>query len=76
MIAHVKNFNSSNVDSFEYNTETKELNVTYKNSKTYTYQKIDKCIFDNLLNQASGVGSVGGAMQFIKQNFDCEAKKQ
>lgn len=75
MIVHVKNFNSSNVESFEYDTTTEDLNVTYKNRKTYTYKRITKSVFDNLFSQASGVGSVGGAMQFIKQNFDCEGEK-
>ena len=77
MIVQVSNFNSSNVERFEYDSAEQRLTVQYKSgAKRYVYKKVARRAFDNLFHQANDGGSVGGTMQFIKQHFDCEIEEE
>jgi hypothetical protein len=76
MIVQVTNFNSSNVERFDYDSATERLTVQYKSGrKRYVYTKVDHMQYEHLFSQAFNNGSVGGAMQFIKQHFDCEIEE-
>jgi hypothetical protein len=41
------------LNGFSYDDETKELSVTFKNGKEYTYVDVDKSIYDGMSSAAS-----------------------
>lgn len=52
----IKNYefeNSSMLAGCSYDTETKELTVTFTNGKPYTYEDVDYSIYNNLIEAAS-----------------------
>lgn len=52
----IKNFqfeNSSMLSSCSYNDETEELTVTFQNGNDYTYEDVDRRIYDELTNAQS-----------------------
>jgi len=76
MIIQVTNLNSSTVERFDYDTATETLMVKFKSSKKqYVYKKVDRRTFGNVFHQAIDGGSVGGAIQFVKQHHDCEIEE-
>lgn len=61
--------NSSMLAGASYNTSTKELAVTFQNGKTYTYEDVDRVIWDCLI----GAKSAGAYFNSIKK--DLKVKK-
>ena len=55
-------FESAMLSSADYNTETKELTVTFNGGKSYTYVDVDKSDWDDLVSAKS----VGKHFNFIK----------
>lgn len=44
---------SSMLSGCSYDDETKELTVTFSNSKNYVYEDVDKAIYDSLVSAES-----------------------
>lgn len=65
MIHNFKFENSSMLYSCSYDDENKELTVTFRNSKSYTYIDVDKSIYDGLIDAASA----GKYFNAIKQSL-------
>lgn len=53
MILNGEFTNSSMLSSVSYDTETKELTVTFANGKQYIYEDADLSIYDNLISAQS-----------------------
>lgn len=45
--------NSSMLSSCDYDTEEKELTVTFNGGKSYTYINVEKSTYDDLINAPS-----------------------
>lgn len=44
---------SAMLASCEYNSSDNELTVTFKNGRSYIYVKVDKSVYDDLINAPS-----------------------
>ena len=44
---------SSNLDGYDYNQSTKELEITFKNGTTYKYKDVDPTVIAGLLDAPS-----------------------
>lgn len=77
MIIQVTNFNSSNVERFDYDSATQTLTVQFKSSKKrYVYKNVHKPALYEMLHAAIDDGSVGGVVSNkIKNHFDCEIEE-
>lgn len=62
-------FKSAMLANAVYNTETKELTVTFANGKSYTYEDVDREIWNALI----GAKSAGAYFNSIKK--DLKVKK-
>lgn len=72
MIIKGGNFDSSNVQNFKYDSETKKLTVVFKSShKRYVYKDVDKPTFYTIIEGKS----VGGAIAIIKKKFACDIEE-
>ncbi len=60
---------SSNLDGYDYNQSTKELEITFKNGTTYKYKDVDPTVITGLLDAPSS-GSYFA--QNIKGNYKFE----
>lgn len=56
---------SAMLASCEYNSTDNELEVTFKNGRTYTYIDVDKTVYDDLVNAPSA----GRQFNMIKKDL-------
>lgn len=56
---------SAMLASCEYNSSDRELSVTFKNGRTYTYIEVDKSVYDDLINAPSA----GRQFNMIKRDL-------
>ncbi len=61
---------SSMVHSVGYDEDTMEMQIKFKNGKTYAYDNVDPDDADELINASS----VGTAMQSFKSKYDGRVK--
>lgn len=60
---NIKVSNSSLIDSFEYDSQTQTLTITYKGqSDEWTYSPVSQSQYDQVFNSSGSIGS-----KFIKQ---------
>jgi hypothetical protein len=69
MQMHFQFENSSMLDHCSYDTDTDELTVVFVGGKSYTYQDVDRRIYDEL----TGAKSAGKYFNLIKK--DLKVKK-
>ena len=60
--------NSSAISHIGYDSNTKQMKITFKQSKTYDYCNVPQNIFDEFLN-ASSIGIYYD--RHIKDNYNC-----
>lgn len=60
---------SSMLSACEYDDENKELTVTFSNGRDYTYEDVDKSIYDSLISAESA----GKYFNSIKKGLSVKA---
>ena len=69
MIATVQFTNSSMLSNVSYDTEEKEMTVTFNNGRSYIYEDVDRNIYESLISAKSA----GAYFNSIKK--DLKVKK-
>lgn len=69
MIMNFQFTNSSMLSNASYDTEEREMTVTFNNDRSYIYEDVDKSIYENLISAKSA----GAYFNSIKK--DLKVKK-